>query len=187
MFNIEELKSRIDPQLSYKFRVQEIRITDSTTIPSIYVESVNFSYDDIQLETVSFQNRYIKFAGRAVSPPVNIEFYEDNNSSIQKALNTWRSLVRRSDGTYNYPSVYKKNMTILIYGLDRSKSTLEEVVVSKLRLVEAFPTNVNPLRLSYADGNRLIVSQTFEVNEVQILEVAPPGRAIGTAEVPPVQ
>lgn len=184
MFNIEELKSRIDPQLSYKFRVQDIRITDSTIIPASYVESVNFSYDDIQLETVSFQNRYIKFAGRAISPPVTIEFYEDNNSSIQKALYEWRSLVRRSDGTYNYPSKYKKSITILIYGFNRSKGTLEENVVSKLRLIEAFPTNVNPLRLSYADGNRLVVSQTFEINEVEILSVDDHS-VTGTAEVLP--
>lgn len=168
MFNIEELKSRVDPQLSYKFRVQEISIAGSTTIPSTYVESVNFSYDDIQLETVSFQNRYIKFAGRAISPPVTIEFYEDNNSTIQKALYEWRSLVRREDGTYNYPSMYKRTMTILVYGTNLGKSLLEDSVVSVIRVIDAFPTNINPLRLSYSDGNRLLVSQTFEVNEIKI-------------------
>lgn len=157
MFSIEDIRSRIDPQLLHQF------IVDMPFILRTYVESITYSYNDIQVEPVIIQNRYIKYAGRTNSPTVSIEFYEDEDCNTQKALQEWRSLIVNSLGIYHYPSEYKKDIHIYVL---RGGDT--DDVSSIIHCYNSFPTTSNPIRLSYSDNGRVLVGQTFEVDQLVI-------------------
>ena len=159
MFHIESLKSRIDPQFSYSFIVT---VSDGI-IPPTYVENITFSYPDIGVEVLSIQNVYLKYAGRKTQPGVTVDFYEDHDNNIQKLLESWRSLIINSDGTYSYPSSYKKELSIWML-----RNNNEDDVSTKIICSGVFPSNSNPIRLSYSESGRIIVSQLFEVDDLKI-------------------
>lgn len=171
MFNIEELRSRPEPQRQYRFRMDPINIVYNAdnkaviSLESIYVESITYSFDDIMADSVPFQNTYLKYAARRNNPSIIIDFYEDEFGTVQQALYLWRSIIRTSDGTYGYPSEYKRSIVLRLYPVWDNETPLVTI-----RMLGAFPSNANPVRLSYTDAGRVVVSQQFENEDIEIVQ-----------------
>ena len=164
MLNIEDIRGRTDPQLQFRFRVSEIILAPEVRIYSNYIESYSYSYDDITMDPVPFKHGFLKYAGNNITPPFSLDLYEDQFSSTQYALQYWRSLIKRPDGTYSYPSEYKRDIVVHTYVGDVDDSPAGIITARG-----AFPTNSNPIRMSYSESGRVIISQAFECDSIDII------------------
>lgn len=101
---------------------------------------------------------------------VSIDFIEDEEGSISKMLQAWRREVVAKDGTFGYPGSsnstssvgFKKNGLLLLLNTRNESHT-------EIKLDRMFPTSQAPVRLTYAESNKVVISQEFSVDEIDII------------------
>lgn len=159
--NIDVIRSRIEPARKYKWMLVILDRQRKITIPPEYIESVDFSYPDIPQEAVHIMATKRYFPDFSEQQQVSISFYEDTLFSTQIELARWRQLIIHEDGTYGYPSEYKKDMQIHL--LD--PQDIRRAVVT---CIGVFPSNASSLALDYTGSERIVITQQFSVDRLFI-------------------
>ena len=128
-------------------------------------------------------------------PPLNLTFYVDTNHIIIKVFEVWMNYInplnsaRKQDNTYSrmrYPDTYKDFIKIVKFEKDTGLSDkfmkrqgLEKRDVRELRykssmlnyeFVNAWPSNIISMPVSYGTSNILKVSVTFQYDRYYVSE-----------------
>jgi hypothetical protein len=163
-FRIEDIRSRIPPAKRYLFNVI---IGDDIMIPPQYIERVVVPSINIDSASVSVESFKYNYSSSVSSSPLVIEFYEDHTYSISSILQYWRKLVRRDNGTYGYPSSYKK---IIDINLLDSKGDIQKTI----KCLGVYPTTLDAINLDGGSSERVSLVQQFSVDEVILLNGSGP-------------
>jgi hypothetical protein len=67
-----------------------------------------------------------------------------------------------AEGVYRYPNDYKKDITIVILDVTRF------IQVYKITYKKCWPTNAEPYALASSSSDRLIASQEFAVDDIEM-------------------
>jgi T4-like virus tail tube protein gp19 len=121
-------------------------LAKSAQLPSSSVDAV----------TVSYRGRPVKFAGERTFQPWSIEVYTDTDFNVRNAFENWIELMQNARSTSGalIPAMYQVEMQV--QALDRN-----DRVVKTYKFVDAFPTEVGAINLSWDDNNTVA---TFGVN-----------------------
>lgn len=118
------------------------------------------------------------FANRRTFSPVDISFYVQSNYQSIEYFNDWMNRISVLDGgelnsnsyfKFNYPSSYKKRVRIIKYERDlRSPSeklkkggAINDPNTITYFLVDAYPTNISAIPVSYEQSSVLRMTVTF--------------------------
>lgn len=151
------------------FKVQKvykyiITIND-INLPYEYVESVTFPTTDSSGESFHLGGGSINLPSFYNTSSVTIEFTEDNQGSMLKTLMAWKRLVISDDGVFGYPDSssgsegFAKNGLLLL--LDDSHESH-----TSIKFEGMWPTAMAPITMTYAESNKVTVTQEFAVDQI---------------------
>lgn len=138
-------------------------------------------YGDIQGVTQSFANR------RSYSP-VDISFYIKSDYSAIKYFDDWVQSISPLSGPglqqnsyvkFNYPSIYKKDINIVKYERDYrpkperltqkgSQRTSAPNKTAQYTLINAYPTNISAIPVSFDQSSILRITATFNYDRYHL-------------------
>lgn len=133
----------------------ELRLTcKSATLPKISVE-------DVQIHRM--HNLY-KVAGSKVTyDEITLTFYDFVDNKAGRKLDDWHKQVYNiNTSLMGFPSQYKKNITLLMYGPDHS-------VVESWLLVGAWPKTVTRKDLAWDSTETQEVTLTLAIDEAKLI------------------
>ena len=152
------LDKRPDPQLDWKWWSPNIPLG----LPSNYLESIDLPFNNIDVgETLYAGGRYFNYPGPHKIGNFGATFYEDQKGTALLWVQKWKALIKTKAGAYNLPSAYKQNWKITLL-------TTQNVPVLTAELVGCWPLATSNYSLNYTGNGRLIVSQEFAVDDVNI-------------------
>lgn len=167
---LSKMRLRADPQFNFNWRVflPEIRGTDGVSgFDGSVLEVFNYYVEDVHISLPFFTAQdYFRNGTRVYYPTysdtgtINITFYEDGNMNTTRYIEAWKNLIQnRVTGLYNFPSAYKKQITVV---------TLDNMnVVGGFFLVDgAFPTQSQPIHFGSASSDIVRINQEFAVNRI---------------------
>lgn len=159
---------RKDPLLNFCWFAQ---------LPKIGPYKLDWSYiEEFNAPLRSFDNnvqyqrgRDNKYASKQNVSNLSLKCYEDSTGKTQAYLEAWRNLVIGEDGQFNLPVNYKKDITLVILDVSRAIS------VYTLVYHGCWPVSADAFQLSSGASERLIASQEFSVDsvDVNVRNVAP--------------
>ena len=95
-------------------------------------------------------------------PSVSVVFKEDNKATVLKGLTAWKERVQNANGTFNYPSAYKRTITIeLLDGQNRMHTTY--------KLLGCFPVGTTMEGYNYTEQDIIIITQEFSVDGSEVV------------------
>ncbi len=157
---LSDMKARSDPLFQMDWNVIMPNI-EGNTLSYAYVEEVQLPMAHNDADGVfrsGSMNYYAKYNDIGA---VSINFYEDRLLTATKYLQQWRGLIQTRDGTFNYPSKYKK--FIIVQPKDAKGNILGTFV-----LHGCFPTNIQNYPFTSANSERVIVTAEFSVDNMVI-------------------
>lgn len=153
--------NRPDPMMSFKWVCSDASLPFA--LPCHYLESVDLNWENIQVASAYYEagsNSY--FPGINDVSAINMTFYEDQLASAMQWIMEWKAAVKdMNTGFYNMPSTYKKDVNISL--LDNKN---REIMVVKL--IGLWPEATSSWSLNYTDAGRLVVSQSFSIDNQKI-------------------
>lgn len=163
--SLDEVKtSRLSQFSATSFAKNNLFVVDSeftigNTDKPVYPARGVFPFPEIESEQVPHKNSYKYRPGRSQLQPIEVEFYETEDSRVWDYFERWHSLIHNDDGTYRLPSEYEKSM--VAFRLD-----------SRLRKVFGFyyenvwPMSISPYTPSADAMDVLQFTITFRANLV---------------------
>lgn len=142
------------------------------------VEEIVFPVRNFVTETRRVRTGWINLPKDLENPnEITLTFFCEQNMMIQHYLDTWKSLIYNERGEYyNSFTVYKKNITVLIYGPNTVLNGIPgmnivdvggALLYSKYTLHGCFPKMQEPYKLEYsADPKRFRLLAKFVVDKV---------------------
>lgn len=125
-------------------------LAKASSLPSTNIESVSMAY----------RGRPIKFAGERTFQPWTIEVYTDTDFIVRNAFEAWIDTMQKynSTGGSILPITYQADLEAV--ALDRNDQE-----VKKYKFVDAYPTEVSAINLSWDTNNEIATFQvTFDYN-----------------------
>jgi hypothetical protein len=129
---------------------------------------INLLIDKITYPFVTIETEgWYKGATREYHPLINdvgdvvLTMKETEDGDVKSFLNAWQNLQRNSDGTYNYPSVYKK--VVYVKQLKGNKE-----VVNKWKLGGTFIKGIEDISLSYEESTIFALVVTLSCDTVVV-------------------
>ncbi len=136
-------------------------------------ELLSFACKNIQIPGVTFNESkflvdgyYRKFVSGADYDPITINFFIDGDGFITKLFTQWSAYIF-SEGKYGFKESYSCNIDIDL--LDRIGN-----VIHKVKIIEAYPTNISALDLAWENSDTLLeysISFNFLKLEYENIEV----------------
>lgn len=178
--NTDELVRRFKPSLTSYFSV----FIDGS-FGNVNNDTINFLAYEAVLPGTSYQTTEVfgdrqgireTFANQRVYPAVDISFYVDYDYDVLHFFEQWIATTSPNSGvsgeSYNrfqYPNLYKKEVKIIKFERDlkNSQDRLQSGGVTKepkqaiYTLLNAYPTNLISLPVSYEQSNILRTTVTF--------------------------
>jgi hypothetical protein len=99
---------------------------------------------------VMYRGRAVHFAGERTFQPWNISVYNDNDFALRNAFESWINIISNPDSTNGLMSPLDYQVDMEVHQLDRSDN-----VVKKYKFVDAYPTNVGEIQLSWDANSQL--------------------------------
>lgn len=112
---------------------------------------------------VMYRGRAVHFAGERTFQPWNITVYNDNDFLLRNAFESWVNIISNASSTNGLMSPLAYQVDMEVHQLDRSDN-----VVKKYKFVDAYPTNVGEIQLSWEANSQLQeypVSFTYNYHE----------------------
>jgi hypothetical protein len=160
LFDIESVRDREDPAVAYRYNVViPIPSEDNLIIDPMYVEDIQFQLPYHTQDTLIYNSTVINYAGRFTAPSLTIRFYETYRHTISQLMEAWMSIIRNQNGTMNYGSEYKRNISVIVFD-----STGKDVVYYDF--IGCFPLEPSPIQLSYSRSERTTFTQSFSADRV---------------------
>ena len=149
------------PQRLYKWKADFAAGGPSIDIQSNLIESVGLPLPNNQAEAFHTNGTNLYFPNFVDIAITTIDFYEIEDGRVLKQITKWRNLVQDKNGFFGYPASFKKNLSCQLL-------TSDNKIHTSMKLVGIWPTTTSPPRLSYTEGNKLIISQDFSVDGFEI-------------------
>lgn len=159
-FEIATLARRPDPLLNFKWMC--IDGTLPFGHPADYLEAVDLPFNNVKVDSVPVGSGYTMYPLQHEVESTSMSFYEDHNGKTLLWLMGWKSQIKNfSNGAYNLPGKYKRDMTV---GLLDTKGN----IILSHKLIGIWPTQTSNLSLNYNESGRLVIQQTFSVDDVDL-------------------
>jgi hypothetical protein len=184
-YSTDAILSRFKPSLSAYFDVYI-----NKTFGDVDSEIVNFSAYEAVIPGSSYETTQVfgdrqgitqTYANKRVYPPVDVSFYVDKDYNVIKFFERWMEQIQPNSGIrgssyskFNYPEPdgnklgYKSNVIITKFErqfsprIDSTKKTNpQEPDQIKYTLLNAYPSNIISLPVSYEQSNLLRTTVTF--------------------------
>ncbi len=122
----------------------------AATVPSMDVEPIQIMY----------RGRPVNFAGERIFSPWSISLYNDNDFVLRSAFENWVTAISSPGSTTGAVAPNTYQVQLGVQQLDRN-----DQVIAEYSLIDAFPTSVGELQLSW-DSNNVIqeYNVTFSYN-----------------------
>lgn len=127
------------------------------------INAPNPNYDTTKTQT---KNTYWYSASNKDIGQITITMDEYEDTLSLKYINSWISLIENSDGTYNVPIVYKRDISIVRYS-----GTKNELM--KITYKGCFPTGIAETSYTYEGSGILQYNVTFACDRVVYDEISP--------------
>jgi hypothetical protein len=156
---LSKLLSLPSPQLDFKWVCLYLPFNH----PLHYVESIDVPWLNISVgDKTHAGSTYEYYPGTHDIQPVSITFYEDERATSLKYVTNWKSKVKSLEtGFYNLPTVYKQEVRAQL--LDTSNNP-----VVSITLTGVWPSETQSYSLKYTDAGRLVVTQSFSVDNQRL-------------------
>jgi hypothetical protein len=146
-----------DPALMTRWQVRMPNMASDFAIMALTVE--------IASRNVAAKDRYAQ--GKQFKRPdvstlddLTIGFYETHDFTVTDYMNAWDGKVRNSDGSYNPPTSYWRDIVVEMLAYE------DDTVVKTFTFKNCWPTTSGNWSLSYEDPNGTIIfTQTFAVDD----------------------
>ena len=155
------MNQRKDPLLAFCWFATMPSI-GSYTLPWNYIEEFSAPVRGFESQTRYQEGIEKKFVSKQVISNLSIKCYDDSSGLTQAYLDAWRTLVVGSGGQYNYSVNYKKDISLFILDVTRT------INVYTIVYAGCWPTTADAYNLSSAQTERLIASQEFSVDSVNL-------------------
>lgn len=179
-YKTDELITRFKPSLSNYF---DVFINGS--FGGISNEEINFLAYEAVIPGTSFEVTQVfgdrqgltqTFGNKRVYPPVDVSFYVDSDYRVLQFFEQWISSMSPNLGSrgtsyqkFKYPSTYKKEVIITKFEKEFKSSSdrlssggiINEPKQITYTLLDAYPTNLISLPVSYEGANILRTTVTF--------------------------
>jgi hypothetical protein len=99
---------------------------------------------------VMYRGREVHFAGERTFQPWNISVYNDNDFILRNAFEDWVNSISNSSSTNGLMAPLSYQVDMEVHQMDRS-----DIVVKKYKFVDAYPTNVGEIQLSWDANNQI--------------------------------
>lgn len=157
---LPQMAARNDPHLLIDWNIAMPSINGFGAIDSKYIEGVNFAAPSVGTRRIQRGSHHINMPGYMECGHVTMTFFEDYQQSSGQYLNWWQCSIRNPDGTYNYPSLYKKNITVNGYAPDGVTQ------VSTIVLVGCYPEGPRGYPYTSGTSDYMKFEQSFAVDNV---------------------
>jgi len=133
----------------------------------------NISPYDIESVTVPMRNvdksswvRDGKTSYYATEPSdmdeMTVTLYEHSDARVIKQIYAWKGLIQNSDGTFNYPYVYQRDLILQLV----SPINIEML---SIKIKNAWPSTTRIGQFSYSASSEIVkVTQSFVVNDISL-------------------
>lgn len=144
----------------------EVLIPDLDDDLRLACNSISLPTIDVDSKEIHRMHNLYKVAGAKVKyGDITVKFYDFVDNKVGKSLDEWHRLVYNIDSSLmGFPSDYKKNCEIIMYGPDHS-------IVEQWVLVGAWPKSVK--RASGLDwkneGDPIEIELTLAIDEAKIV------------------
>lgn len=160
-FTLQQVRARPDPLLSFQWLCLDGSLPFDH--PNEYLESIDLPFNNIKSDGVYVGSGYTCYPLAHEVEAFTATFYEDYYAASTTWLQDWKSRIKNfSTGVYGLPKDYKKTMTV---GLLTTKGD----IALQYKLIGIWPTSTASLSLNYNESGRITVSQTFSIDDVEIV------------------
>lgn len=160
-FTLQQVRARPDPLLNWQWICLDGTLPFDH--PNEYLESIDLPFNNIRSESVYVGSGYTCYPQAHEVEAFTAVFYEDCYAATTTWLQDWKSKIKNfSTGVYGLPKDYKKTMTVALL-------TTKGEPALQYRLIGIWPTITSSLSLNYNESGRIILSQTFSVDDVEIV------------------
>lgn len=170
------LHSRSDPLLSFMWFCLPPTI-NGVSLPWYYVEEFTAPFRSFDVTTQYREGKVFHFAGQHSISSLSMRLYDDSTGKAGAWLEAWRRSILSKEGYYNLPGGtrgYKKDITVVM--LDVTKFGW----VYTFNYKGCWPTTADPITLQSGSSDRIISSQEFSCDEVEVIvKNFPPFSLIG--------
>lgn len=156
-----------DPALAWRYLAKwpEIPGIEQPMIPNSWViaESIAIPHPSIPATPRFSGGSMTYFPEFADIESINVSFYESQYYQALRYIMQWRSLILDSRGNYGLPRDFKKELSVLIFSSEDSRSP---VIIG--RVEGAWPSEVNAIEYSYENEDRIRLEVTFSVDSTSV-------------------
>jgi hypothetical protein len=157
---LPQMSARNDPHLLIDWNISMPSINGFGAIDPKYIEGVSFASPSYGQKRVQQGSHHINMPGYMECGNITVTFFEDYQQSSGQYLNWWQCSIRNPDGTYNYPSLFKKNITVNGYAPDGITQ------VSTIILVGVYPEGPRGYQYTSGTSEYMKFEQSFSVDNV---------------------
>lgn len=148
-----------DPQRVYKWRCV---FPSDVAVDPLLIESIAVPVGGNEAKNVHYFGTERKVPEFRTIEPVTLELLETADGQVTEAILNWKNQVQnRQSDVFGLPSQYKKDVLIQM-------TSGFNVTHTEIKLIGCWPTSTNPYALTYAESDKLMISQTFAVDEVEV-------------------
>lgn len=138
-----------------------LKQNDEPTEISSRVYAASVAFPSFEVSKVNVGNRPIS---RQVSNDVSsltLTIDEKTDGATLQYLSQWQMLIKNPDGSFNPPSIYKRD---IIIQQTRNNGEIQHLILFE----DAFPTEISQLELSYDNSSVLQYNVSFSGDAVSI-------------------
>lgn len=160
---IQRAIMRPDPLLTFRWEVADVPDGESYGVNSSYIEGIEVPFNNVRTTGVFMGGTYKYFPEFHDRSPINVVFYADSEGRALKYLMAWKQQVKDfKSGKYNLPVEFKKDMTLHLLN-----TRGERVII--VTYIGMWPADTNPVSLDQDGTGRITFSQTFSIDDVEIV------------------
>lgn len=156
---LQNLMMRDEPVLSYQWVgiINDPNAGPAGQLPSEFIDGINTASIQVAPQVHTFNGMTKKTAGEFSVESITIKLYTDIRARTFNYADTWMRSTYRTDGFYNLPSQYKRD--VQIYILDATNQTVTDIA-----FLGCFPTSYEAYSLN-SDASLLETNLTLSVDE----------------------
>lgn len=158
--DLTEVFARPDPALIFRWRCISLGFVESTKpVPTSYVENIDLFPETYDTNTgFRAATRFYTASFRESGGDTTIKFYEDENFSTSKWIDSWLDFIRTPGGTYNLPYKYKTTLAFVLLSPHADK------VIVAADVIGAFPKSRSAVTFN-SENDRVTIDVTFSVDD----------------------
>lgn len=164
---IENVRAIKTPQKSYQWEVEVQGLsTGGLQDMKLYAKTVSIPQSAVEQTRIAHKSSNVYFAGRdSSSHTASITFWDDENQTVRNFFQNWMDLLIYNPATGGQAPKNLYAATLLIRLMDSTG----EVTTARVRLENAFPTDIADVSLSYDSSEPVEINITMSF-DTKIIE-----------------